>query len=153
MFDREAVDNKLDVKGFTLLFRVMGQVISSAEAEDVFRKVDSHGQNAISFGDFFKLYSEHACEEKDRKDNMMEAVEKVFPGKTGDPVELKKVESLLKKLQSSSLGDDVDLAREKTNIGADDIQSLVKEMDGDGSGFISREALVDTLCQRLNMSM
>jgi len=139
-----------DLKGFKILFRLMGEVLSSTDAEKMFSHADKDDNGTICFDEFCAMYSKFSCKEQERKEEMLKSIDKLFPSSTGEPVALKKVESLLMKLQSPSLGS-MQLTREKSDLNAKDVKYLVKEMDTDGNGLISKEEFVNTLCQHMDM--
>ncbi|CAL1535722.1 unnamed protein product [Lymnaea stagnalis] len=147
LFDRQAVNGRLDIKGFKTLFRLMGEVLSSSDAEQMFEEGDKDDNGTIEFDEFSRLYALYSQEEDTRKRAMMESIEKLFPSNGDQQLELKKVEQVLLKLQHPGL--DLRLSKEKSDLCPEDIKSLVRAMDADGSGKISKQEFVDTLCQHI----
>ncbi|XP_059143148.1 uncharacterized protein LOC131930601 [Physella acuta] len=137
IFERQAANGRLDLKGFKLIFRLMGQVVSSTEAEQMYEDGDRDDNGTIDLDEFLKLYAKYSQEEEERKAALRESIDKLFPDEN---LRLKKVEQLLMNVNST-------IIREKSDLGTNDIRLLVKSMDTDGNGIISKQELVDTLCK------
>ncbi|GFS16401.1 dynein light chain, flagellar outer arm [Elysia marginata] len=136
IFEKKANGGRLDLKGFKVLFRLMGEVLSTADADTMFQDGSKDDNGTIDFAEFCRLYMKFSQAEQERKDTVANSIEKLFPTSDGQPVELKKVESLLMKLQQPDLS--MRLVREKSDLGQDDVRRLVKAMDKQGNGLISK---------------
>ncbi|XP_005108084.2 uncharacterized protein LOC101861842 [Aplysia californica] len=112
-------------------------------------KKKKNNNGTIDFDEFCRLYSKFSSKEQDRKDAMLHSIDKLFPSTDGEPVALKKVEKLLLKLQKPDL--DMRLVREKSDLNEKDVKYLVRSMDADGNGYISKDEFVNKLCQHLDL--
>ncbi|GFN88188.1 hypothetical protein PoB_001469400 [Plakobranchus ocellatus] len=105
-------------------------------------------QDTIDFDEFCRLYCKFSEAEQERKEAVASSIEKLFPTSDGQPVSLRKVENLLMKLQKPDLS--MRLVREKSDLGQDDVRRLVKAMDRDGNGLISKNGK-DSLVNRVTV--
>uniref|UniRef100_A0A0B6ZXX5 EF-hand domain-containing protein n=1 Tax=Arion vulgaris TaxID=1028688 RepID=A0A0B6ZXX5_9EUPU len=149
VFDRKAVEGRLDLKGFKLVFRLLGEVVCSEDAEQMFEDGDKNDDNTIDFEEFCRLYAKFSQEEQERRAAMLTSIDRLFPGSNGESLELKKVEQLLMKLQQPDL--DMRLVRERSDLCVEDIKYLVRSMDAHGNGVISKQDFVNTLCQHIDV--
>ncbi|CAG5121500.1 unnamed protein product, partial [Candidula unifasciata] len=149
IFDKKAIDGRLDLKGFKLVFRVLGEIVASEEAELMFDTGDRDDDNTIDFDEFLRLYSKYRQQEQARKEAILDSVDKLFLCGPGDFIELRKVQQLLLKLQQPDL--DARLVREKSDLGVDEVKRLVKSLDINGSGCISKQEFVNILCEHLDI--
>ncbi|BFZ21458.1 hypothetical protein BsWGS_24497 [Bradybaena similaris] len=149
MFDKKAINGRLDLKGFKTVFRVLGEILPSEEAERMFDDGDKDDDNTIDFEEFCRLYSKFRQQEHARREAILESVDKLFLCGSGDTIELRKVQQLLLKLQQPDL--DARLVREKSDLGHDEVKHLVKSLDKHGTGFISKQEFVNIMCQHLDM--
>ncbi|KAI8764509.1 RNA polymerase-associated protein LEO1 [Biomphalaria glabrata] len=147
LFDKKAVNERLDLVGLKAVFRLMGQVISSSDADQIFDEADKDDDGTVDFKEFCRLYSKFGQEEEVRRSLLTDSVKKLFKSNSRGEMELSQVEQVLLKLQQP--GPNSKLLREKSDLRPEDIRSLIKTMDKDGNGRIAEKEFVETLCQHL----
>ncbi|KAH9496655.1 hypothetical protein Btru_009950 [Bulinus truncatus] len=149
LFEKKAVNGRLNLTGLKAVFRLMGQILSSSDADQIFDEADKDNDNSIDFDEFCRLYSKFGQEEEARQSVLLTSVDRLFKSNQNGEVELKEVEQVLLQLQQP--GPNGRLLKEKSDLCPEDIRSLVRKMDKDGNGRISKKEFVSKLCQHVGV--